>query len=311
MDPLWLAREFRPAVDRFGGMPKYSALMSELSPSERLERFIARKTREATGTTLPPLRTVFQARADALVEIGNEWSRRLFDGPFWLSPVPADAPGASLVFVQSKDGNTVASDPSSLGGGDADKHLIYEGLSRVAADAVMAGAETARGGNFIFSVWHPELVALRRRLGKPRHPVQIIATLRGLDLDRALLFAVPELRIVLITTGACASLMHAGLQSRPWIRSIVMERPEDLRDAFTSLRRDGIERVSVVGGRTVATQLLDADLIQDVYLTTSAKTGGAPNTPMYPRQLNGQLVLRKEGTGQDAGVVFEHIQLVT
>ena len=30
--------------------------------------------------------------------------------------------------------------PSSLGGGDADKHLIYEGLSRVAADAVLAGA---------------------------------------------------------------------------------------------------------------------------------------------------------------------------
>jgi len=51
------------------------------------------------------------------------------------------------VFVQSRDGNTGARDPSSLGGGDTDKHLIYEGLSRVASDAVVAGAETIRGGN--------------------------------------------------------------------------------------------------------------------------------------------------------------------
>ena len=70
------------------------------------------------------------------------------------------------MFVQSLDGNTVADDPSDLGGGDTDKHLIYEGLSRVAADAVMAGAATVAGGKIVFSVWHPELVRLRSALGK-------------------------------------------------------------------------------------------------------------------------------------------------
>jgi len=51
----------------------------------------------------------------------------------------------SLVFVQAADGNTVASDPALLGGGQTDKHIVYEGLSRVAADAVLAGARTVRG----------------------------------------------------------------------------------------------------------------------------------------------------------------------
>ena len=75
-----------------------------------------------------------------------------------------DLPSANLVFVQSRDGNTVDGDPSVLGGGEADKHLIYEGLSRVAADAVLAGARTIRGGDLVLSMWRPELVALRGRL---------------------------------------------------------------------------------------------------------------------------------------------------
>jgi 5-amino-6-(5-phosphoribosylamino)uracil reductase len=281
------------------------------SRSEQFQRFSARKTREATSAALSPWRTVFEEPQGELLTIGSPWSARLFDGPFLLSPLPTDVPGASLVFVQSKDGNTGATDPSSLGGGETDKHLIYEGLSRVAADAVMAGAGTVRGGQFIFSVWHPELVALRSRLGKPRHPVQIIATLRGLDLDGGMLFNVPEVRVVIVTVGACAALMRVGLRSRPWITSIAMDSPERLRDAFRRLRSDGIERVSVVGGRKTAAQLIDARLIQDVYLTTSAKSGGEPHTPLYPGKLDGGLVLRKEGTGADAGVVFDHIRTGT
>ena len=72
-----------------------------------------------------------------------------------------DLPAIDLVFVQSRDSNTVADNPSTLGGGDTDEHLVYEGLSRVDADAVLAGAATARSERMVFSIWHPELVALR------------------------------------------------------------------------------------------------------------------------------------------------------
>src|SRR5439155_24654319 len=131
-------------------------------------------------------------------------------------------------FVQSRDGNTGAADPSALGGGETDRHLIYEGLSRVAADGVLAGAETIRGGDVLFSVWHDELVRLRATLGKPRHPAQIVATLRGLSFDDTLLYNVPGVRVFVLTVPSCAEAMREGLAARPWISPIVMADRNDL-----------------------------------------------------------------------------------
>src|SRR5207245_5633488 len=119
------------------------------------------------------------------------------------------------------------------------------------------GAETIRGGDVVFSVWHPELIRLRESLGKPRYPVQILATLRGLDFERALLLNVPDVPVVLVTVPVCATLMDRNLDARPWIRRIVMDRPQDLPHAFDELRGMGIERISCVGGRTLARQLID------------------------------------------------------
>ena len=272
----------------------------------RYSDFAARKEREAREATIAPLATDVDRAGKNLVRVGNPWSLRMFGGPFYMSAPPAaDVPAASLVFVQSRDGNTGAPEPGTLGGGDTDKHLVYEGLSRVAADAVIAGATTVRG-DVMFSVWRDEIVSLRAALGKPRHPAQVVATLRGLPFDEALLFNVPDVRVFIITVASCAEAMRAGIEARPWIRPIVMAHQADLAAAFRELRRLGIERASAVGGRTVARALIDAGLVQDLYLTTSPRRGGEPNTPMYPKPLDTDLVVRKLGTGPDAGVVFEH-----
>jgi hypothetical protein len=138
--------------------------------AERFAQFAARKTREATEAALPPYTTVFDSAPPDALAIGNAWSRRLFAGDFYHSVADPDHVACSLVFVQSRTGNTGARNPTALGGGETDKHLIYEGLSRVPVDAVLAGAGTVRGGQLIFSVWHPELVSLREALGLPRHP---------------------------------------------------------------------------------------------------------------------------------------------
>jgi 5-amino-6-(5-phosphoribosylamino)uracil reductase len=272
---------------------------------KQLER---RKQHEAIEAILSPFETAVDRHDQVFHAIGNDWSRARFDGPFYVSPPHRpELPSTSLVFVQSRDGNTGARNPAALGGGEADKHLIYEGLSRVAADAVLAGAETVRGGNLVLSTWHPELVAIRASLGLPRHPIQIVATLRGMKFD-GLIFNVPELRVILLTVPACTDLMMNELTDRPWITPVVMASSRDLVHAFRELRTLGIRTMSCIGGRTLAGQLLDAGLIQDVYLTTSATEGGDPNTPMYSKPLNGDVVVRKHGTGRDAGVVFEHLQ---
>jgi len=169
-------------------------------------------------------------------------------------------------FVQSADGNTSAADPGLLGGGNTDRHLVYEGLSRVAAEAVLAGAETVRESEVVFSVWHPELVDLRRSLGLPRHPLQIVATVRGVELGETLLFNLPDIRVVLLTVASAADRMREAVSIRPWITLVVMDAPQDLFRAFERLRAMGIARISCIGGRTLAGHLLDARLIDDVYL---------------------------------------------
>lgn len=311
---------------------------------DRFEAFAARKTEEALTAALPPYVTDFDRVAGPaavtaasplrragqdgrladvrlsapavagshgrMSAIGDEWSRALFDGPFYLSqPDDARLPACGLVFVQSRDGNTGARNPQDLGGGATDKHLIYEGLSRVTADAVLSGAETARGGRIVFSVWRPELVRLRASMGKPRHPVQIIATLRGVAIEREMLYNLPDVRVVLLTVQSCSALMRDALAARPWITPVVMDTPGQLQAGFEQLRALGIERISAVGGRGLATQLIDAGLVQDVYLTTSPHAGGEPDTPMYPRPLAAQTVVRKRGTGEETGVIFEHLVL--
>jgi 5-amino-6-(5-phosphoribosylamino)uracil reductase len=232
----------------------------------------------------------------------------MFDGSFYASPARSDdLPATSLVFVQSRDGDTVAGNPSTLGGGEADQHLVYEGLSRAAADAVLSGATTIRGADLVLSVWHPELVALRASLGLPRHPMQVVATLEGIDLEHGLMFNLPELRVAVITAARGAEVMRDDLAGRPWITPIVMDDHHDLAGAFRQLRRRGVRRLSCIGGRTIAGQLIDAGLIQDLYLTTSAQSGGKRNTPFYTAPLATSLIVRKHGTGADAGVVFEHL----
>jgi riboflavin biosynthesis pyrimidine reductase len=276
--------------------------------AERFRQFEARKTRLATTAPLPPYRTELDDPDANALAIGNAWTIGLFDGPFYLSPAATSVrPACSLVFVRSSDGNTIAADPGVLGGGDTDTHLIYEGLSRVAADAVMAGAQTVRGGEVMFSVWHPQLIDLRMSLQLSRHPVQIVATLRGLELDDAMLFNLPDIPVLLLTVASAAEQMYHAIKVRPWITLLLMEGAGDLRRAFERLRSIGIARISCIGGRTLAGQLLDAGLIDDVYLTTGRNAGGEPGTPLSSAPWRGRTVVRKSGTAGEQGVIFEHL----
>lgn len=274
------------------------------------ERFAARKTREAERARISPFVTVEDAPAGRpLREIGNAWTRRCFDGPFHLFEPPDALPAVSLVFVQSREGNTGAENPDDLGGGPADKHLIYEGLSRVAADAVLAGARTAEG-NVFFSVWHPEIVRLRLELGLPRHPAQIVVTGRGcLDVDRTLMFNAPVAPVFVLGSAIACAQLGVAASTRSWLHLIPME-DDEVTSGLAQLRdRFAIRRVSAVGGRTTASSLIDAGLVQDICLTTTGRSGGEPGTPFYVGHLplTFETIVKKRGTDPSAAIAFEHL----
>lgn len=246
-----------------------------------------------------------------VLSVGNDWTRRHYGGDFLMSPLPESLPGVSLVFVRSREGNTVAHNPSALGGGDTDLHFVYEGLSRVAADGVLAGARTATG-RVLFSVWHPELVALREALGLPRHPAQIVVSFDGnLDPYNTLLFNVPSVRVFVIAGPRCRERCGHMLD-RPNI-TVIPADDANLTAPLLELRRRGIDRISAVGGRITASSLVDAGLVQDVYMTTTLKSAGKAGTPFYAgtNPLTLDLIVRKrlmEGCGERT-VQFEHFLL--
>ena len=241
--------------------------------------------------------------------IGNGWSRRCFDGPFYVFNAPPERPAISLVFVQSRDGNTGAPNPADLGAGGTDKDLIYEGLSRVAADAVLAGASSV-GHNVFFTIAHPELAALRQELGLPRHPTQMVLSNEGhVDLS-ARLFSNPDVKVLLLAGGECERLVGPQLRERPWVTMIPIAG--SLPRAFEIARRDhGISRISAIGGRVTATNLVDAGLVQDIYLTTSGIDGGEPDTPWYvgKRALRLETIVRKREVTVRSPLLFEHLAI--
>ena len=115
--------------------------------TERFEAYCRRREQSALAATIPGYTTSEESPAANLIRIESEWTSSRFDGPFYRSRTASveGTPITNLVFVQSRDGNTGAADPSTLGGGQTDLHVIYEGLSRVDADAVMV-AMTSAGG---------------------------------------------------------------------------------------------------------------------------------------------------------------------
>jgi riboflavin biosynthesis pyrimidine reductase len=181
-------------------------------------------------------------------------------------------------------------------------------LSRVAADAVLAGASTASGRVF-FSVWRPEIVALRESLGLPRHPAQVVLTREGrLDLDRTLLFNVPSVPVFILAGDRFPDRVVRAVADRPWITLIPIEHG-DLRASHRQVAR--VRHPQDLGGRgrSAASALIDAGVVQDLYLTTSATAAGQPGTPFYTgqRQIQPRLVVRKRSAPDvDPPIVFEH-----
>jgi riboflavin biosynthesis pyrimidine reductase len=242
-----------------------------------------------------------------VTSIGNNWTRIYYDGPFHLFERPADRPAVSLVFVQSRNGNTAADNPSDLGGGPTDKHLIYEGLSRVAADGVLAGASTV-GRSVFFTVKHPQFVALRRELGLPRHPAQLVLSEQGRIDFTSRVFSTPDVPVFLLAGDQCVRRCSMAVQRRPWIT--MLPTNGDLVTTLRKLRQDhGINRISAVGGRHAATSLVDAGVVQDIYLTTSAIEAGEPNTPWYAgeRMPALEVIVRKIEDVSERPIVFHHL----
>jgi riboflavin biosynthesis pyrimidine reductase len=261
------------------------------------------KEEAALAAPLAALTTIAEESGGAgLLSFGNAWTRRLFDGDFHRSAGPAspELPSVSLIVTEAQPADTFG---ATVG------HLLHEGLTRVDADAVLGGIGAPESRNQICSVWHPELVRLRADRGLPRHPVQVLVTNScDVPFDRCLLFHEPSLQVIVVTRSSRVATARARLRECPWVEVIGAGEPLDLRAALTQLRDRGVAVVSAVGGRRIATSLLDAALVTDLYVTVREPGSAASALSFYngPPLVRRRL-LSKAGRGPEGAVRFEHL----
>jgi riboflavin biosynthesis pyrimidine reductase len=276
--------------------------------------YCRQKERAATAAPLAGLTTIAEESGGAdLLSFGNAWTRQLFDGDFHRSAGPAspDLPSVSLILTEAQPGTsalTMAVAPVATFGTTV-PHLLHEGLTRVDADAVLGGIGRPGTGNQICSVWHPELVKLRAERGLPRHPVQVLVTNSGdVPFQECLLFHEPSLPVIVVTRTSLAIGVRARLRECPWVEVIGAGDPLDLRAALAQLRDRGMAVVSAVGGRRIATSLLDAGLVTDLYVTVREPSSTAAALSFYngPPLVRRRL-LSKAGRGSEGAVRFEHL----
>jgi hypothetical protein len=121
---------------------------------------------------------------------------------------------------------------------------------------------------------------------------------------------VPSVPVYILTSAAGRTRLRGALAERPWVTPIVAG---SLQEQFASLVAAGIRRACSIGGRRSATALVDAGLVQDVYLTTTRAAGGEPATPWYTgtRTLPMQPAVAKAWEGEHGTVRFDHLVLRT
>jgi riboflavin biosynthesis pyrimidine reductase len=220
---------------------------------------------------------------DALLSPGLE---QLYDGGLSFPRPPADRPYVIGNFVETIDGVVTFGIPGQSGGGpisgdSADDRFVM-GLLRATADAVLFGSGTLHGDSghvrtpeFIYPEAKDLYDDLRKRLGKPRLPLNVVMTASGkIDL-REPTFHTKDLQIVIVTTEEGASRIRADHGAAIAVRS-TGERGATTPGAVLALlkREFGIDLLLHEGGPTVFGEFIAARLIDELFLTLAPQVAG-------------------------------------
>ncbi len=217
-------------------------------------------------------------------------------GNFGFPSPPADRPWIYTNFVQSLDGIVSLLGKYASGGeisqSRADRWLMD--LLRAHADAVIMGMNTLReeqsnrgpeSRGIVFQVVEPELLELRKKLGKDRQRNIFVTRATDLDLSRLKAFDGDAVDVAIVTSPAGAGRL-GPLTTHPHVVVIATGTGEtlDLADAVQKLRTElGISYLLCEGGPTLYGNLARADLVDEKFLTVSPLEIGQEVPPEQER----------------------------
>jgi riboflavin-specific deaminase-like protein len=171
-------------------------------------------------------------------------------------------------FALTVDGRATISGRSGPIGTATDTAMLVGLRTRV--DAVMIGAGTMRAERYGRIVGDPQQRARRERLGLPHDPLMVIVSAR-LDLPWD---------AELFTAGAGRVLIFTSAETEPPetatpVRVVHHDGAVNLTEAMRYLRVErGIRGLLCEGGPHLHAQLLDAGLVDELFITVAPKLAG-------------------------------------
>jgi riboflavin-specific deaminase-like protein len=149
---------------------------------------------------------------------------------------------------------------------------------RAESDAVLIGATTMRKDNPRLLVNSPERRAKRVAEGRSEYPLKVTVTASG-GLDRELKFWHHGGEKLVFTTAGALEKVRATLDG---LADVVSTGPElDWEAVLDELGRRGVGQLMVEGGATIHTQLMAADLADEIHLAIAPLLVGDPAAPKF------------------------------
>ncbi len=200
----------------------------------------------------------------------------------WPVARSADRPYVAMNMVTTLDGKVVVggTGTTKLIGSDVD-HALMERIN-LQADAILGGASTVRADGLRY----PKITAATRRERQERglrpRPLWVVVSRRGeMPLD-APFFRTDRTNLAAIVSGAAGRSQVAALDEQ--VQMIRLRAADsaalDAHEVLTTLRRDwGVQRLVCLGGPRTNAWLIEAGLVDELFLTIAPKIqGGAGGT---------------------------------
>jgi riboflavin biosynthesis pyrimidine reductase len=181
---------------------------------------------------------------------------------------PADRPFLYLNMVASADGRATFAGRTEGLGSEADTLLLTE--LRALADAVLVGTGTVRAEGYGRMVRNAERVARREAAGLAPTPTAVLIS-RSFDIPwGAGLFKAADQPVIVYTRGDGVPPRVAAP-----LEVVRLEDPTPAA-AMADLRSRGVRSLLCEGGPTLNSGLLEAGVVDELFLTLSPLLSGEP-----------------------------------
>lgn len=193
-------------------------------------------------------------------------------------------PYTTVVLAMSADGkiSDIKRSPARFGSVQDKFHLEQQVAN---SDGVLFGAGTLKAYGTTMRVSSPQLLEQRQQQGKPPQPVQILCSGSGQIEENIRFFKQPVPRWLLTTTIGEQQCQVKSEFERIIIAESTSADPTqpsgqiNWKIAFQKLQDLGLNKLAILGGGQLVASLLEAHLIDEIWLTVCPLILGGETAP--------------------------------